>query len=57
MEKQNSLVSCLVHLNDLLQLWVQGTYFKFIWWNVIRYKIPENCYMIPFMPINPFYAN
>ena len=24
----------LVHLNDLFQLWVQGTYLKFIWWNV-----------------------
>jgi len=30
MEKLKSLVSCLVHLNNLFQLWVQGTYFKFI---------------------------
>jgi len=52
MEKHNSFVSCLVHSNDLFQLWVQGTYFKFIWWNyVIDKKIPENCYMIPFMTI------
>ena len=36
--KQNSLVSCLVHLNDLVHLCVQGTYFKFIWWNVIGQK-------------------
>ena len=37
--KQNTLVSCLVYLNDLVHLCVQGTYFKFIWWNVIGQKL------------------
>ena len=31
----NSLLSGLVNLNDLFQLWVQGTNFKFIWWNIM----------------------